>query len=249
MSTPHVIATRHGAVLDLELARREKKNAITTAMYVDLASALGEAAVDDSLGAVLVHGQPDLFTAGNDLGDFLDPRTRETRGAQRFIRAIADFPKPLVAAVGGPVIGIGVTMLLHCDLVYATPSAQFQLPFVSLGLCPEAGSTALLPAIVGQRAAAELLLLGQPIDASRAHTLGLVNAVVDDAQLLERALAVAQRLAAEPSDAMRTTKALLRAVAQRERDAAIAAELIQFERLLGTETARAIFSRFLQRRT
>lgn len=235
-------------VLHVEFQRPERRNAITIAMYQGLSDALERAADDPELRAVLLRGQADCFTAGNDLHDFLDPATRQTGAAPRFLRTIAAFPKPIVAAVGGPAVGIGTTMLLHCDLVIAAASARFQLPFVPLGLCPEAGASMLLPQMAGPRVAAELLLLGDFFDAARARKIGLVNRVVNDDALIDEAVALAERLTMLPMEAVRTTKAMLRQPWNRTVREAIEAELPHFERLLASPEARAAFRQFLESR-
>lgn len=242
------MATRADRVFTIELSRREKKNAITVDMYRGLSDALDEARADEAVGAVYLRGQADLFTAGNDLGDFLTPRAREEGAGHRFLHTIASFPKPIVAAVGGPAIGIGTTMLLHCDLVVASENARFQLPFVSLGLCPEAGSSLLLPQMAGPRLAAELMLLGEFFDAEMALRAGIVNHVVPVAALLEHGGSLAQRLAGQPADALVTTKALLKRPMGRSILDAIEEEYPHFERLLASDTARTIFRSFLERR-
>ncbi len=248
MPSTHVVTTLSDRVLAIELLRREKKNAITTEMYAALAEAFEEAAEAPGVAAVLLHGQSDLFTAGNDLADFLSPAARETRSAIRFLHAIASFPKPVVAAVGGPAIGIGTTMLFHCDLVVAGEGTRFQLPFVKLGLCPEGGSSALLPQMAGHRLAAELLLLGEPFDAHKGREAGFVNMVVADSSILETARALALKLAQQPADAMRTSKALLKRSPGRTSLEAIEDEYPHFERLMQSQEARDIFRAFLQRK-
>ncbi len=249
MSNPHVLISRHDGVLSIELSRRDKKNAITTGMYAALAEAFEQSATDDDIAVVLLHGQPDLFTAGNDLADFLTPAAREAGAAHAFLLAIARCPKPIVAAVGGPAIGIGTTMLMHCDIVVAATGARLQLPFVSLGLCPEAGSSLLLPQMAGHRLAAELMLLGDPFDAIKARDAGIVTAIVPESELLSHARALADRLAKQPRDALLTTKALLKRSLGRTAIEAIEDEYPHFERLLATEEARAIFQAFLDKRS
>ena len=168
---------------------------------------------DPAVRVVLIHGQPGGFTAGNDLADFLDnPPLSEDPPAPvfRFLRAFSTLSKPFVAAVSGAAVGVGTTMLLHCDLVYAGASAKFQLPFVNLGLCPEAASSLLLPALVGHVRAAEMLLLGEPFDAEKALEVGLVNAVLPDASVLDHALTQARELATQPSAAVRRTEQLMK---------------------------------------
>jgi enoyl-CoA hydratase/carnithine racemase len=204
-------SSRTDGVCELRFNRPEKRNAITFAMYQALAAGLRAAAADESVRVVLLSGAGASFSAGNDLNDFLTgPEFSGTHPVLDFLRTLATFEKPLVAAVHGPVVGIGVTMLLHCDLIAAARGTQLTMPFVMLGLVPEAGSSLLLPQLIGQQRAAELLLLGQPLDAERAERLGLVNRVVDADKLLDEARALAQRLAQQPAAALRATKRLLR---------------------------------------
>lgn len=244
----HIVTSTAERVLEIEIQRRDKKNAITSDMYAALSDALRSADADDAVHAVYLHGQADLFSSGNDVADFLDPATRARGEGQRFVRTIAATRTPIVAAVGGPAIGVGATMLLHCDLVVAAEGARFQFPFVSLGLCPEAGSSLLLPALAGPRRAAALLLLGDPVDAKQAADLGIVNEVVPEAALIDRGRTLAARLAAQPRDALFTTKALLRRPSEGALRDHMELELRDFGRLLEGEAARATFSAFLSRR-
>jgi enoyl-CoA hydratase/carnithine racemase len=198
-------------VCELRFDRPEKRNAITHHMYQALAGHLHAALADQAVRAVLLSGAGASFSAGNDLNDFLSgPEFTGAHPVMDVLRTLATFDKPLVAAVHGPTIGIGVTMLLHCDLVVAAQGTQLIMPFVALGLVPEAGSSLLLPRLVGTQRAAELLLLGEPLDAAEAQRLGLVNRVVEADQLLDEARSLAQRLAQQPVDALRATKRLLR---------------------------------------
>ncbi|MBE0501658.1 MAG: enoyl-CoA hydratase [Desulfuromonadales bacterium] len=200
-----------GAMLQIEIDRPKKLNAINRQMYSDMAAALLHAEQNDTIRVVLVHGSAECFTSGNDLHDFIkDPPTGEASPVFQFLTAISQARKPLVAAVSGLAIGIGTTMLLHCDLVYAGESAQFQLPFVNLGLCPEAASSLLLPQLAGYQRAAELLLLGKPFDAAKANEIGFVNKVFPDNVLLQNARAQAQLLAKQPPAAVRLTKQLMK---------------------------------------
>ena len=189
-----ILTEREGGVLRIQFNRAEKKNAITAAMYQALAHALRDAERDNAVRVALLHGAPDAFTAGNDLQDFLasPPRSNDAPGFQ-FLRAIHDFPKPLIAAVSGLAVGVGTTMLLHCDLVYCAPGTLFSLPFVNLGLCPEAGSSFLLPRLAGYQKAAELLMLGEPFSAETAKEIGLVNAIVPAEALVATAMATARQ--------------------------------------------------------
>ncbi|MGP8033418.1 MAG: enoyl-CoA hydratase [Steroidobacteraceae bacterium] len=210
MSEP-ILASRAGSICELRFNRPEKRNAITFAMYEALARELRAALTDDAVRVVLLSGAGVSFSAGNDLNDFVSgPEFTPAHPVLEVLRTLATYEKPLVAAVHGATVGIGVTMLLHCDLVVAAHGTQLIMPFVALGLVPEAGSSLLVPRLVGQQRAAELLLLGEPLDAERAERLGLVNRVVEESRLLEEARALAQRLAQQPPESLRATKRLLR---------------------------------------
>lgn len=226
-------------VCELRFDRPEKRNAITHQMYQSLAAYLHAALADSAVRAVLLSGAGASFSAGNDLNDFLSgPEFTSAHPVMDVLRTLATFDKPLVAAVHGPTIGIGVTMLLHCDLVVAAQGTQLIMPFVALGLVPEAGSSLLLPRLVGTQRAAELLLLGQPLDAAEAQRLGLVNRVVEADKVLGEARSLAQRLAQQPVDALRATKRLLRGDAA-EVLARIEAEAQVFAVRLKSEEFRA----------
>ncbi len=240
---------RRGAVATIGLRRPQKKNALTAAMYEALADALEAAEADREVRAILFHGTPEAFTAGNDLNDFLArPPSDEEAPVFRFLRAVAGAANPLVAAVNGPAVGIGTTLLLHCDLVYAGEDARFQLPFTRLGLVPEFASTYLLPLVAGYQRAAELLLLGEPFDAARALEAGFVTRVVPAAQAFDAALEAAQKLAALPAAAVRGTKALLKRAHRAAVEAQLAAEGCEFRRLLSEPAAREAFAAFLGKR-
>ncbi len=245
----HIATTRDGAIERLQLNRPDKKNAITTEMYAALAGAIAAAESDRSVRVILLHGAGDAFTAGNDLQDFLaNPPLDAASPAFRFLQEISHATKPLVAAVHGAAVGIGTTLLLHCDLVYAGESARFQLPFVNLGLCPEAASSLLLPAVAGYTRAAELLLLGEPFGAAKAHAFGLVTEVVPDAELLAAATLAARKLAAKPPASVRLSKQLLKRSRMPQIEAALAEESRQFRALLASAEAREAFSAFLEKR-
>jgi enoyl-CoA hydratase/carnithine racemase len=205
-------ASREGAVLQLTLARPDKKNAINAQMYRTLTQALLDAEGDESIRVVMFAGEGDSFCAGNDLVEFAaaanDPRG--PRDAVGFLHALADATKPYVAAVHGKAVGIGTTLLLHCDWVALGEDAQLSTPFVNLGLVPEAGSSALLPQRIGHVLAYEMIALGKALPAQRALQLGLANEVVPNGQLLDRGMQVAQELAARPIGALRATKQLMR---------------------------------------
>ena len=198
-------------VCELRFDRPEKRNAVTHRMYQALAAGLHAAEADEAVRVVLLSGAGASFCAGNDLNDFVSgPPFSSAHPVMDVLRTLATFDKPLLAAVHGPTVGIGVTMLLHCDLVVAAQGTQLIMPFVALGLVPEAGSSLLLPRLVGQQRAAELLLLGEPLDAAAAERLGLVNRVVEPDRLLDEARALAQRLVRQPAEALRATRRLLR---------------------------------------
>jgi enoyl-CoA hydratase/carnithine racemase len=234
-----ILASRADGICELRFNRPEKRNAITFAMYEALARELRAALTDDAVRVVLLCGAGASFSAGNDLNDFVSgPEFTPAHPVMAVLRTLATFGKPLVAAVHGATVGIGVTMLLHCDLVVAAHGTQLIMPFVALGLVPEAGSSLLVPRLVGQQRAAELLLLGEPLDAERAQRLGLVNRVVEEARLLEEARALTQRLAQQPPEALRATKRLLRGDPA-ELLARIEAEVQVFASRLGSAEFRA----------
>jgi enoyl-CoA hydratase/carnithine racemase len=197
-------------IASVELARPEKKNALTGEMYKQLAAALAAADADPQVRVILLHGTQDCFTAGNDLHDFLERPAGAEPPVVDLFKVLPNLAKPIVAAVGGPAVGIGSTMLLHCDLVYAADNARFQLPFVPLGIVPEFASTYLLPLLAGYQRAAELLLLGQPFTAEKARDVGLVTEVVSAENLLSKAGEAARILAALPPESLRLTKQLMK---------------------------------------
>ncbi|MCQ8278977.1 enoyl-CoA hydratase-related protein [Acetobacteraceae bacterium KSS8] len=243
-----VRASKENGVLHLVMDRPGKKNALTGAMYHALSDGLDRAAGSDSIRAVLISGAGDAFSAGNDVADFLSSGASTAADAPsvRFILALTRFSKPLVAAVQGNAVGIGTTMLLHCDLVFADETARFATPFSKLGLVPEAGSSLLLPARIGAVRANAMLLLGETLDANAALSAGLVNAVLPAGTVLDHARKQAETLAALPPAALRASKALI----QGDRsalEARIDAELKAFGVALRSEEARAAFNLFLSR--
>lgn len=201
---------RHGAIQILRLNRPDKKNALTKDMYAALAHHLADGEDDESVGVHVLCGAGTDFSAGNDLQDFLSMEDIVDTPAESFITQVAALTKPMVAAVKGVAVGVGSTVLLHCDLVVAAEDTRFQFPFVNLGLVPEAGSSLLLPRLAGHQRAAELLMLGEPFSASTAQAIGLVNAVVPAGQEDETAMDFAHRLSERPRNALRNTKALLK---------------------------------------
>jgi enoyl-CoA hydratase/carnithine racemase len=239
--------THEGGVLELCFDRPQKKNAISFAMYSELAAGLADAERDD-VRCVLFTSSSETFSAGNDIADFLNAGGHEgPLPPIVFLHALARATKPLVAAVSGNAIGIGATMLLHCDLVYASPTAKLAFPFVDLGVVPEAASSLLLPERVGHAIAAELLLLGATVPAERARELGLVNAIVPPEELRDHARAQAKAIASKPPTAMRLTRALLRGDGSRIA-ARIDEEAAHFAKCLFSDEAREAFTAFLSRR-
>ncbi len=247
----HVVVSREaGDVLLLRLARPEKRNALTGAMYDALREALEGADREGSgVGAVVIAGAPGVFTAGNDLADFAADAAggrTEASPALRFIRRLVQCQVPLVAAVDGIAVGIGTTLTLHCDLVYVTEATQFRMPFVDLGLVPEAGSSLLLPQRVGRVKAAELLLLAEPCAGAEAVRLGLANAVVPAETLLEHALVQAARFARKPRAALATARRLLRGDVS-GLATVVEAESEAFAQALRSPEAKAALDAFLTR--
>ena len=245
--TDLVETSRDGAALCVTIARPAKKNALTSVMYRALVAALAQASGDETIGAVLLRGKDGVFTAGNDIADFLELAGRaEASPGTLFIKALAAFEKPLVAAVEGPAIGIGTTLCFHCDLVYVAPSARFQMPFVDLGLVPEAASSLLAPQRFGYAKAAQFIMLAESFDAVAARDLGLANAIVEPDALYAHALAKAQALAAKPRNALLATRRLLRGdptilIARIEQEMRLFGEAVR------SPEARAAFFAFLQK--
>jgi len=242
-----VVVSRADGVCEIQLNRPEKRNAITLAMYGALVDALNEARADDSVRVVLLSGAGASFTAGNDLKDFLAQQdSGEESNSVRFLRLLPTFRKVLIAAVHGQTVGIGVTLLLHCDLVVAARSAQMTMPFVKLGLVPEAGSSLLLPRAVGYHRAAELLLLGQPFDAATGREMGIVNRVVEDQALMDEARKLARAVAEQPPAALLATKRLLRSEAGTV-SARIDEELEAFRTQLASDEFKAAAQAFFSK--
>jgi enoyl-CoA hydratase/carnithine racemase len=245
----HIIAETKDRVARIEIARPEKKNALTLEMYAALAAALAAAEASAEVRAILLHGRPDCFCSGNDVKDFLErPPQGEDPPAWRFLRNISSAKKPIVAAVGGPAVGIGTTMLLHCDLIYAAPETRFQLPFVPLGLMPEGASSLLLPMLMGYQRAAELLLLGQPFTADKALAAGLVTEIIPQAELLEYGRDAALGLAALPPQSMRITKRLMKSRYEKAVADTMVEELSVFRERLESPEAKEAFTAFLEKR-
>ena len=247
-----ILVHTEAGVRTITLNRVDKKNSITQAMYSSMAEALNSAATDEAVRVVVLQGDATVFSAGNDIGDFLARQGGQGLPAQspvfQFLHALADFPKPLLAAVAGPAVGIGTTMLLHCDLVYAGDNAAFSMPFVNLGLCPEAASSLLLPRLMGYQRAAEALLLGEPFMAEAALEAGLVNRVVPPTEVNGVAQAQAAKLAAKPLSALMETKRLMKAGQRDAIKAQMATEGDSFSRMLTQPAAREAFTAFMEKR-
>jgi enoyl-CoA hydratase/carnithine racemase len=240
--------TSHG-VTTIEIARPEKKNALTLAMYDDMTRALDTALADNAVRAVLIAGQPGVFTSGNDLEDFMQrPPTGEDSPVFRFMLALFNFEKPVVAAVTGSAVGIGVTMLFHCDLVYVSQDAQLSMPFVALGLVPEFGASLIAPRLLGHAKAAEALLLGAPLSGSNAAELGIANAALPPGEVLAHARRAAERFNQLPTGAVRATKRLMRSPSKEEVLRAMRAEANVFLERLHSPEAKEAFEAFFQKR-
>jgi enoyl-CoA hydratase/carnithine racemase len=248
MSTDILTHVERG-VMTITFNRLERKNSITLAMYGAMADAMAAADADPAIRVLVVQGHETVFSAGNDIGDFLNrPPTGMESPAFRFLRGLVPFSKPLLAAVCGPAVGIGTTMLFHCDLVYAGDNAAFSLPFVNLGLCPEAASSLLVPQMLGYHRAAEALLLGEPFLAEAALEVGLVNRVVPPTEANAVTQAAAQKLAAKPIGALIETKRLMKKGQQQMLLQQMADEGQSFSRLLTEPAAKEAFGAFMDKR-
>ncbi|WP_025898712.1 enoyl-CoA hydratase [Sneathiella glossodoripedis] len=233
----------------LTINRAEKKNALTQDMYAILADSLNNAETDPDIRVSVITGTADSFTSGNDLMDFLqNPQQDDETPVIRFLHALASIKKPLIGAVNGLAVGVGTTMLLHCDLVFASKNATFSLPFVNLALVPEAASSYLLPKMLGHQRAAELLMLGETFDTAKASDYGIVNEVVDPVDLDRTAMAAAQKLAAKAPEALRLTKSLLKGDFETTA-ARMKAEGDIFQTRLVSPEAREAMTAFMEKRT
>jgi len=244
-----ILAHVDAGVLTLTLNRLERKNSLTQGMYGALADALASAEQDAAVRVVVLQGHETVFCAGNDIGDFLNvPPVMQESPAFRFLRGIAQFPKPVIAAVCGPAVGIGTTLLFHCDLVYAGDNAAFSLPFVNLGLCPEAASSLLVPQMFGYHRAAEALLLGEPFFAEAALEVGLVNRVLPPTEANVYAQAQARKLAAKPLSALVETKRFLKKGQATQVAERMDEEGAVFTRMLREPAAREALTAFMEKR-
>ena len=240
-------------VATIEIARPEKKNALTVAMYQAMTDALKAARDDAAVRAVLITGQPGVFTSGNDIEDFMTRAPGQGTDTMdspvfQFLRALREFDQPVVAAVTGAAVGIGTTLLLHCDFVYVSDEARLAMPFVALGLVPEFASSLLVPQLMGHRRAAEKLLLGDPFTPEQAVECGIANAVLPAGEVLMHARRVAERFNSLPPGAVRESKQLLRAPQQAQMLDVIRAEGEIFARRLRSPEAMEAFQAFFQKR-
>jgi enoyl-CoA hydratase/carnithine racemase len=244
----NILTEQLGSILHLKLNRPEKKNALTQEMYQSLATKINEAAGDFAIRAVVISSAGDAFTAGNDINDFANnPPMDEGSPVFSFLFAIHNFPKPLIASVHGRAVGIGTTMLMHCDIVSANPNTIFSMPFVSLGLVAEGGSSYLFPRLVGHAKAAEILLTGRNFSADEALQMGLINAVDDDQ--LAVAMKFAQELAEQPPTAVINTKALLKSGSHDALNQVMRAEGELFKMAMDSDEAQSAFMNFLLKKS
>ena len=242
-----ITSRREGALQILTFNRPEKMNALTREMYAGLANGLNEAAGDFGVRAVVISSEGDHFTAGNDIADFMsNPPTNQDSDVARFLGALLEFPKPLIAAVKGNAVGVGTTMLLHCDIVIAGPSAKFSMPFASLGLVPEAGSSYLFPQLVGYQRAAKIFMTGESFSAESALEMGLVASIAEDPT--HEALRIGEQLSQQPPQAMINTKALLKASKHDAVAAVMKAEFEIFSLALQSEEAMDAFMKFMAKK-
>jgi enoyl-CoA hydratase/carnithine racemase len=243
-----ISCTRVGQTQVIRFNRPEKMNAITRDMYAGLTSALNEAAGDFGIRTVVITSEGDHFTAGNDIKDFMaNPPTEESSAVARFLAALLDFPKPLIAAVKGNAIGVGTTMLLHCDIVIAAPDTNFSMPFTSLGLVPEAGSSKLFPELVGYQRAARIFMTGDSFSADEAKEMGLVESITADPEKV--AMEIAERIGQQPPQAIINTKALMKAGKHDAVAAVMKAEFQIFALALQSEEAAEAFMKFMSKKS
>ena len=249
--TSEIQVTRDGGVQVIRINRPDKKNALTRAMYETMTTALTDGDADDDIAVHMITGTGGIFTSGNDIKDFasraLDLRQTKS-GASSFIGTLPVLKKPVIAAVDGLAIGVGVTMLFHCDLVYASPAASFRTPFLDLGLVMEAGSSLLAPHIMGHQRAFELLCLGEPYSAEDAHRAGFVNRIVPAAELEAEAMKAAHRLAQKPPGALAEARRLLKGQTPDHARQRITEETLVFAALMSSPEAKEAFAAFLEKR-
>jgi enoyl-CoA hydratase/carnithine racemase len=244
-----ILASKQNGILTIEFNRPDKKNSITSSMYQMMADAIKDGEADSSVRVILFRGKPEVFSAGNDLDDFLNAREDlAERPVAQFLRNLSTASKPVIAAVSGMAIGIGVTMLLHCDQIYAAEHTKFSMPFAKLGLCPEFGSSKLLPEMIGYPRAAELLFFGESFFAEQAFEMGLINKILPAADLLPYAYAQAAKLVVLPASSLRTTKRLMKARLTESVVAQMFEENTYFSAMLQSPEAKEAFTAFFERR-
>ncbi|NGY03661.1 enoyl-CoA hydratase [Solimonas terrae] len=249
MSTEPIVTEVRDRILTIRLNRADKKNAINGVMYKAMADAMIAGNADPEVRVILFTGTDGCFSSGNDLADFLNSPMDAGGGVvAQFMQSVVDAGKPVVAAVAGPAVGIGTTLLLHCDLIYAAEKTRFQLPFVNIGICPEFASSLMMPVIMGHPRAAELLLLGEPFTAAKAREYGLINEVLPEADVEAHARAQALKLAAQPPNAMRTAKALLKRWTREQVKDVIGIEVNHFVPMLQQPEAIEAIGAFVQKR-
>jgi enoyl-CoA hydratase/carnithine racemase len=247
--TNEILVERAEGVMTIVFNRPDKKNAITSAMYQAMTDALAQAEDDASVRAILLRGSAGVFSAGNDLEDFMKaPPVSENAPVLQFLHRISAAQKPVVASVAGVAVGIGTTLLLHCDLVYAADTATFSLPFTQLALCPEAASSLLLPRFAGHQLAAEKLLLGEPFDAREAHRMGIVNRLLPAGEVDAFAFAQAAKLAGLPASSLRVTKMLMKRSGEHEVVERMKEEVVHFGKMLLAPEAREAMTAFFHKR-
>jgi enoyl-CoA hydratase/carnithine racemase len=244
-----VLISKANSILTITFNRPDKKNAITAAMYQTIADALKDAECDAGVRAILFTGKQEIFTAGNDLDDFLKNPPQSTKSpVYQFIQNLSHATKPVIAVVSGLAVGIGTTLLLHCDFVYAADNARFSMPFAKLGLCPEFASSLLLPLIAGYQRAAEKLMLGEAFSAQEACAMGFVNKVLPPAEVLTFAQAQAAKLVALPTSSLQATKRLMKGKQIAAIEAKIKEESVLFSEMLLSKEAKEAFTAFFEKR-
>ncbi|MEY4490486.1 MAG: 2,3-dehydroadipyl-CoA hydratase [Pseudomonadota bacterium] len=244
-----ILSHTDAGVMTLTFNRVDKKNSLTAAMYASLADAIAQAAVDTQVRVLVFQGHETVFCAGNDIADFLNnPPANQDAPVFRLLRNISEFPKPVLAAVAGPAVGIGTTLLFHCDLVYAGDNAAFAMPFVNLGICPEAASSLLAPQMFGYHRAAEALLLGEPFMAEAALEVGLVNRVLPPTEVNQYVQVQARKLASKPLSSLLETKRLMKAGMAQLVQQQMNEEAASFGRMLHEPAAKEAFSAFMEKR-
>ncbi len=238
-----------GGILYVTINRLDKRNALTTAMYLELIEVINDYEKNDDAQVLLLSGGQKCFTAGNDMVDFLEnPPVDDSSPSPTYLRTLAQAKKPLMAAVNGPVVGIGATMLMHFDLVYAGKSATFNMPFCNLGICPEGGTTLLLPQMIGHKKACELIMFGEPFDAQTAKECGFINDYFSDDEYLDKIIIKAKRLAAQPASSIRLTKHMLKRHHAQDMSDTLHYEGQEIRKSLKTPESREAINAFTEKR-